>query len=205
VLVFTGLAALAAAGFLIWSSQLRARETDAALRLAQDAGRHAIADTAELRSAQQAYDTALHAAMKADPDKTQAQLDAGAVATARPALNGKITDVATAHGAMSAPELETVKLWFAAVPEPLWDALEKLDTAVSRLSSLSGAGSPTNVLGELAAAETALATALAADRLATRKLEGAALALERADALWDAERETVGSRAAAYAHSAALF
>lgn len=54
-LVFAGVAALAATGFLIWSSQLQARQADAGVRLAEDAGRHAVADAAELRSAQQAY------------------------------------------------------------------------------------------------------------------------------------------------------
>ncbi|MDB5861523.1 MAG: hypothetical protein JWQ76_5212, partial [Ramlibacter sp.] len=160
---------------------------------------------AAVRPLQQAYDTALHAAMKTDPDKTQAQLDAGSLAAARTALDTKITAVATTRAAMTDPELDTVKSWFAGVPDQLWEALEKLDTAAGRLGALSGTGSPTNVLAELAAAETALATALAADRLATRQLAGAALALQRAAALQDAERETVGSRANAYAHSAALF
>ncbi len=163
------------------------------------------AAVAAVRPAQQAYDTALHAAMKAEPDKTRAELDAGPVATERGTLTTKIAAVGTARAAMSDAELDTVKAWFAAVPEGLWEALEKFDTAASRLAALSGAASPANVMAELAAAETAYATALGADRLATRKLLGAALALERAAALEEAERETVGSRANAYAHSAALF
>src|SRR5437870_5629319 len=54
-LVFAGLAAIAAAGFVIWSSESRIRAENRALRQANDASRHALADAAELRSAQQAY------------------------------------------------------------------------------------------------------------------------------------------------------
>ncbi|MCG2593193.1 hypothetical protein LZ009_10415 [Ramlibacter sp. XY19] len=181
------------------STKKAARETALAKVAAIDAA------VAAVRPAQQAYDIALHAAMKADPDKTQAQLDAGAVATERAALDAKITAVATAHAAITVAELDVVKSWFASVPQPLWDALEKLDLAVSRLTALSGSGSPATVLAELTAAETAFAAALGADRLATRKVIGAALALDRASTMREAEQETVGSRANAYAHSAALF
>jgi hypothetical protein len=55
VLMFTGLAAIAAAGFLIWSSESQTRAAGATLRLAEDAGRRAQADAAQLRSAQQGY------------------------------------------------------------------------------------------------------------------------------------------------------
>src|SRR5262245_29901248 len=55
VLVFAGFAAIAAAGFLLWSSETHTRTTSAALRLAEDAGRRALADAAQLRSAQQGY------------------------------------------------------------------------------------------------------------------------------------------------------
>ena len=55
VLVCAGLAAMAAAGFVIWSSESRVRAESAAERQAADAGRRALADAAELRSAQQAY------------------------------------------------------------------------------------------------------------------------------------------------------
>jgi len=54
-LVFAGLAAIAAAGLLTWSPESRARAADAALRQADDAGRRALADAADLRAAQQAY------------------------------------------------------------------------------------------------------------------------------------------------------
>jgi hypothetical protein len=54
-LVFAGLAAIAAAGLLTWSPESRARAAEAALRQADDAGRRALADAADLRAAQQAY------------------------------------------------------------------------------------------------------------------------------------------------------
>ena len=161
---------------------------------------------AAARTAQQAYDTALQAAMKDQPDTTQAEIDAAApVAGLRTTLTAKIGDIGTARTAMSAAELDIVKSWFACVPETLWEALDKLDTAVARLKTLVGPPTPSNLLTALAAAETALTTALEADRLAARKLLGADLALLRAAALQSAERETAASRAKAYAHSAALF
>src|SRR5436305_2929369 len=55
VLVFAGLAALAAAGALVWSSESRTHADDASLRIATDASRHALVDAADLRAAQQAY------------------------------------------------------------------------------------------------------------------------------------------------------
>jgi hypothetical protein len=54
-LVFAGIAAIAAAGFAVWSSESRTRASDASLRLATDAGRRALVATADLRAAQQAY------------------------------------------------------------------------------------------------------------------------------------------------------
>lgn len=55
VLVFAGLAAIAAAGTLVWSSELHARTAAASLRLAEDSAHHLLAGAADLRSAQQAY------------------------------------------------------------------------------------------------------------------------------------------------------
>ena len=55
VLVFAGLAAIAAAGFLTWSAESHVRTAEDALRQADEAGRRALADAAELRAAQQAY------------------------------------------------------------------------------------------------------------------------------------------------------
>jgi hypothetical protein len=55
VLVFAGLAAIAAAGLLTWTAESHARAADEALRQADDTGRRALADASELRAAQQAY------------------------------------------------------------------------------------------------------------------------------------------------------
>jgi hypothetical protein len=55
VLVLAGLAAIAAAGFLLWSSQLHSKSATDAMRAAEDAGRRAMAAAADLRPAQQAY------------------------------------------------------------------------------------------------------------------------------------------------------
>src|SRR3954468_7740246 len=54
-LVFAGFAAIAAAGFVIWSSESRTRAEQARLRQADDAGRRVLADAADLRAAQQSY------------------------------------------------------------------------------------------------------------------------------------------------------
>src|SRR5690242_20341492 len=55
VLVFAGVAAIAAAGFVVWSSETRARAAASSFALAADTGRRALADAADLRAAQQAY------------------------------------------------------------------------------------------------------------------------------------------------------
>jgi hypothetical protein len=55
VLVFAGLAAIAAAGLLLWSFESRARAADATLVLADNDSRSAQAAAADLRGAQQAY------------------------------------------------------------------------------------------------------------------------------------------------------
>ena len=55
VLVFAGLAALAAAGYVVWASESRVRATTEALRLAADANRRALLDASDLRAAQQSY------------------------------------------------------------------------------------------------------------------------------------------------------
>jgi len=55
VLVFAGVAAIAAAGFVVWSSETRDRAAASSFALAADTGRRALADAADLRAAQQAY------------------------------------------------------------------------------------------------------------------------------------------------------
>lgn len=158
-----------------------------------------------VQSAQQAYDLALHAAMKAEPDKTQAQLDSSTVSAEHDALDEKRDSLQEKRADMSADEHALVQAWFAAVPDKLWDELEKLDTARARLASLAGSPSPSELVNALGAAETALTTALTTARLAKRKQDGADAAARRATAKLAAERETVTNRSRAYAHSAAMF
>ena len=157
------------------------------------------------RTAQQAYDTALHVAMKVEPDKTQAQLDATTLTTERGTLTTKLADLTTARGAMTVDELAAVSTWFAAVPEKLWEELDKLDIALARLTALVGPPTPADLITALTAAQTALTAALTADRLATRQQAAADAAHARAAGAQAAERETAPMRAKAYAHSAALF
>ncbi len=54
-LVLAGLAAIAAAGFVVWSPLASTRASDTSLRLASEASRRAVVDAADLRAAQQAY------------------------------------------------------------------------------------------------------------------------------------------------------
>jgi hypothetical protein len=54
-LVLAGLAAIAAASFVVWSSLASTRASETSLRLATEASRRAIVDAADLRAAQQAY------------------------------------------------------------------------------------------------------------------------------------------------------
>lgn len=160
---------------------------------------------AALRTAQSTYDSALHAALVADPDKTPAELDASVVKPQKDDVAAKLATLATQRAALSAAEIQLVKAWFAAVPDTLWDALDKLDTAAGRLQALSSPPAPPALIATLAAAEDALATALAADRLAQRQHDAADLALQRATGLLASERETAGARATACTRGATLF
>lgn len=54
-LAFAGLAAIAAAGFALWSAQTRTNASETSLRIATDAGHRALAAVSDLRAAQQAY------------------------------------------------------------------------------------------------------------------------------------------------------
>ena len=55
MLVFAGVAAMAAAGFVVWSSEARGRAAARSFALANDTSGRALADAADLRAAQQAY------------------------------------------------------------------------------------------------------------------------------------------------------
>src|SRR5262249_47525815 len=77
-----------------------------------------------VQTAQDAYDLALHTAMKAEPDKTQAELDSSTVSAEHTAVNDKRKDLQGKQNDMNAAERATVQVWFAAVPDKLWDELE---------------------------------------------------------------------------------
>jgi hypothetical protein len=160
---------------------------------------------AAVRIAQAAYDTALHAAMAADPDKTQAELDAGVVKPKKDDVVAKKGTLDTKRGAMTVDEIKLVKAWLAAVPDKLWDALDQLDTAASRLHALANPPAPAALIASMLAAEDTLATALAAERLAQRKLDASDLAEQRATGLLAAERDTAAANGATYSRGATLF
>lgn len=159
---------------------------------------------AEAQTAEAAYDAALHAAMKANPDTARAALDAGPLATEKGTLTAKRDAVAAKWNAMTASEKILVKTWFAAVPDVLWDALETLETSAARLAALKNTA-PATLITAMAAAEAALVTALDTARTAVRKRTAASLAGQRAAARLAAESGTAGSRAAALAHAALPF
>jgi len=157
---------------------------------------------------QSAYEQALHAAMKAEPDATIAELDAGTVATERQALDDKLADLEAAragYAGLDAANRQLLDEWLAAVPPTLWASLEALDGAVGRLEALTGGPSPTDLLNAVAAAETALEAALRASRESERSLLGSRSAAAWAAAELSAERDTAAGRAAAMSHSSVLF
>ena len=171
-------------------------------------GKLTTVDTAraEVMTAQRNYDEAFHAAMKSDPDKTPAQLDAMASVSAKKTiLTNKLSALTAARGALSTDERKTLDGWFAAAPDALWDALDSLDTVTTRLKYLKGPPSAADLMTAMGNAEAALVTELGDARLAERKAEGARLALKRASGAASAERETILQRARAFARSSALF
>lgn len=203
------LPAAAAGSFPILTPWQHARLHDAARKAAREAAlaKLTAVDDAQLawRSAQAAYDQARDAAVKAEPDATPAQLDATTLNTVRTALDGKAADLATARAALTAGERSVLANWLAAVPDALWVALDRLDTALSRLTALKGPPSAADRLATLASAESAFAGALAAAGLARRQQTAANNAHACALAARSAETETQRQRAEAFARSAALF
>ena len=180
-------------------AQQAARETALANLTAADQAQ------ATVRSAQTAYDTAMLAALKAAPDATVAELDATAVNAERGALNAKTALLVAARAGVSGADASLLASWFAAVPEGLWDALDRLDDASARLTALAGPPTPADRVSALGLAEAALATALAATRSTEAQAVGAARALARADGIASAERETRAQRVLAYARYSTMF
>jgi len=178
------------------------REAALAKLTAVDEARQAVL------AVQEAYDKALHAAMKAEPDKTVAQLDATTLSAERTALDGKLTDLETAHNdytALSADDRHAIDNWFAAVPDPLWEALDALDGAVARLEKLKGPPTPADLVTAMNNAEAALETALRGAREAQRKAAGGQDAWQRASVRVRAAHDTVAGRAIAMSRGSALF
>lgn len=176
---------------------------DAGLKSAREAAlvKLTAADDAEKdwRKAQSVYDKALNAALKANPAKTVADLNAVEVKTefddltakagARTNKRNDLTSDAAAYAILQA--------WFAAVPDVLWDTLDQLDNAIARLNVFKGAPTPAQRLQDLAARETDLVTALTAARLATRTQRIAEQATLRALGQAQAEQATAARRAKA--------
>lgn len=150
-------------------------------------------DTAQeqLQQAQAAYASALAVARITAPDKTDAQLR-----TADAALQTKFDAMATKATALAAADTPLgdgsdgtpraiLKEWFAAVPDALWEQLDKLDNSIAILNAAK-ATVPANLVAAVTSAEDALATALADARLEARQVtarnQGLASLLAAADA-----------------------
>lgn len=176
---------------------------DAGLKSAREAAlvKLTAADDAEKdwRKAQSVYDKALNAALKANPAKTVADLNAAEVKTEFDDLTAKAGARTTKRNDLTsdAAAYAILQAWFAAVPDVLWDTLDQLDNAIARLNVFKGAPTPAQRLQDLAARETDLVTALSAARLATRTQRIADQAALRALGQSQAELATAARRAKA--------
>lgn len=184
------------------ASKKTQRETTLGVLTAVDAARSAVI------AVQVAYDTARNAALKAEPDKTPAQLDATTLSAQKAALDAKLDDLGGArddYAALPAADRAALDDWFAAVPDALWDALDSLDAAIARLERLKGPPSVASLVGAMNTAESTLEAALRAARLAQRQDLGGQAALVGATAQLAAQRDTVARRASAMVRSNTLF
>ncbi|QNM98647.1 hypothetical protein [Chitinimonas koreensis] len=125
---------------------------------------------AALDAADLAYQNALFAARAAEPDKTDAALRA-----ADPTLQTKFDAVGTLAGELGAAEsalaadLPLLSAWWVAVPDALWDRLDRLDAAVATLGPIKDA-TVADIKSAVVNAETALAAALDAASRERRKV-----------------------------------
>lgn len=156
-----------------------------------------------MRVAQADYDKALNAALRSDPDKSQAVLDGGAIKTEADDLAARKQAWKDACDALKADPVEykLLQSWFAAVPDTLWDELDAFDTAVARLTALKSP-TPAELTDALATKEDLLAKALRSARLGQRKQAQAAMALLRTDVASAAEQSTASARARALSRMA---
>lgn len=160
---------------------------------------------AQLQQAQADYAAALAVARVAAPDKTDEQLR-----NADAALKGKFDAMATRATALAAADTPlgdgsegspraVLKEWFAAVPDALWEQLDKLDGSIAILQAAKSTN-PANLVAAVAAAEDALATALGDARLEARQVaarnQGLAslLAAAEASATLSGRREQAAQR-----------
>lgn len=181
---------------------------DASKKAARETALAALADVddawAAWRTAQQEADDALHAAMRANPDMTPAQLDAV------PAVKAKLDARALKATALGTKKTTCLPLqsdaqnWLAGVSDTLWEALDRMDSAIARLKGLTGQGAPAQRIADLLAAEAAVAAALAAAGLACRQTGAAHAAMQRATEAQAAEQETRIARLRSTSRSAAL-
>jgi hypothetical protein len=156
------------------------------------------------RLAEAVYDQALYQARKTDPDSTQAALDAGLLKPQADDLVAKADALSAARLDLAQAERDTLDVWFAAVPEAVWQALEEIDAAVATLNGLQSP-TPAALIADLAAKEDLLAQALAAAHLTQRQTAAKATALATASAASQAESATAPLRARAMSRSAGVF
>jgi len=149
--------------------------SDAERRAMRDIDRvareNALGLLSALTSAQQArssayakYQKALSAALIAHPERTEAQLNAAdaALALLGTDLQAENQAVSDAAAALAAPAGEPLRPWFAAVPEPLWQALDALEAALALLKQIRDGATPEQVAARWENAEAALVHALEA-------------------------------------------
>lgn len=157
---------------------------------------------------QAAYDQARHAAMKAEPDKTLAELDATSLAAEKAALDTQESALDAARSTytgLDPANLQLLDAWFAAIPDALWAALEALDGAVLRLQTIATGPTPASLDSAIDVAETALESALRSARAQQRQTLGSQRAYALAEAKWTAHRTTEAAQVSAMSHSNVLF
>ena len=146
------------------ATKITAREATLGLLLAVDTLDEAV------RATKAAYDDAYNTATVGKPDASLADLQAADLKTPLKNLNKAIADRTVAEGKLTADAgYADLQAWIAAIPDTLWDALDQLDGATARLTTLKGAPVGTDLIATLASKESDLVTALTAARLAQRQ------------------------------------
>jgi len=181
------------------ATKITARETTLALLAAVDT----LDET--VRAAQAAYDDAYNTAIAAKPDASLADLLLADLKTPLKDLNKAIGDRTVAENKLTADAgYADLQAWIAAIPDTLWDALEQLDSAKARLTTLKGAPVGTDLIATLVSKESDLATALTAARLAQRKQAAAERGLQASQDAVAATQDTALRLARSAARSTLL-